>query len=985
MIKMSGTRWRRCWRRRRADEAALSAILLFFALFFVRALFAGRFLIVADAYYQSYPLRTIAWQMLRQGTPPVWTPHLLAGYPLLSMGQLSLGYPLTWGYLFLPGRWAEQIYVLAPFLLSPIFTYFYAREIGRSRLAALCAGLAYAYGGGMTSKLSVVGFHTNALMWLPLVLIPLERARKQSFITCLCGASVAYALCVLNGYGQGFLYVGIVAAAYATFLSLLDAHAARRNATKRAPLWMTCRPLVVALLSILLGAGVGAFQILETMRAARRSIRSTLAYDVFSAGSFAPATVLRSFVAPLYHYIEVSAYVAPLMAGLAVYGIWSAWRGRGDARVWFWLATACVMALAMTGPATPLNRLLYHVPVYNRFRYPSRHAFEWSFAVSILAAYGWDALRLPRARLRSTQSRARRYAVLLAVCALLVCTLVGALWWRATETPPPQLAAPDTGQGTGLAEATYILWKLFFTVLVCVALWLATRVPTLRTRARLFACVIMAACFVEPFLLTARWWLPDAKPASRFTASAPVTRYLQQFPPEQGRIYTRVNVYLLGYPPQPPPADLPNLTALAGLHNVAGYEQLVLERFSRALGNAGPDAVNTRYDVAGGPDPTLFSARSHVLDILNTAHVVTYANLATAPPALVWKDGVPFAAADLGRELRPGEILTLSGVGAHGDTLALVTSLANSIDVADGQTVATLRIFTTDGRVSERDLRAGADTSEWAHERADVRASVKHRLAPVFDTRAGDAGISFPAHRYSARVALGEQLNPARLEITNVAPHASLALWKATLYDAARAEHGAVLTTDAPPLDAARWTPVFNESGVLALRNARVLPRTWLVAAAEATDGEEALHLIRGESPRDFDPRRTALLEVRPDELPPLPGGELTPGSVARVTSYEPSRLRIETDAPTPTVLVVSEMFYPGWVATLDGRPAPILLTDYLLRGVALPAGRHTVEMSYTAPAARAGAAISACTLLLLCGLAFVARRQRRLARVQLT
>src|SRR2546423_14169896 len=119
-------RWRLGWRRRRADAAVVALMLLFCALFFARAAIAGRFLVVADAYYQSYPLRTVAWQMLRAGTLPTWTPHLLAGYPLLSMGQLSLGYPLTWGYLFLPGRWAEQVYVLAPFLLSPIFTYCYA-------------------------------------------------------------------------------------------------------------------------------------------------------------------------------------------------------------------------------------------------------------------------------------------------------------------------------------------------------------------------------------------------------------------------------------------------------------------------------------------------------------------------------------------------------------------------------------------------------------------------------------------------------------------------------------------------------------------------------------------------------------------------------------------------------------------------------------------------------------------------------------------
>jgi len=73
-------------------------------------------------------------------------------------------------------------------------------------------------------------------------------------------------------------------------------------------------------------------------------------------------------------------------------------------------------------------------------------------------------------------------------------------------------------------------------------------------------------------------------------------------------------------------------------------------------------------------------------------------------------------------------------------------------------------------------------------------------------------------------------------------------------------------------------------------------------------------------------------------------------------------------------------MFYPGWEAMVDGRPTHILLTDYLLRGVSLPAGKHTIEMRYQAPAARNGALISALTLCLLAGFGFYARRKRTTA-----
>jgi len=134
--------------------------------------------------------------------------------------------------------------------------------------------------------------------------------------------------------------------------------------------------------------------------------------------------------------------------------------------------------------------------------------------------------------------------------------------------------------------------------------------------------------------------------------------------------------------------------------------------------------------------------------------------------------------------------------------------------------------------------------------------------------------------------------------------------------------------------------------------------------------------MISGESERPFDPRRTALLEVSAAELPQLPGGE--PQGTARVIKYGANRIAFETDSATPALLVASEIFYPGWEATVDGKPVQIHLTNFLFRSVAVPPGRHRVEMRYTAPAARVGAIISALTLLFLATLAWRAWRQAR-------
>ncbi|HYO99314.1 MAG TPA: YfhO family protein [Pyrinomonadaceae bacterium] len=970
----------------------LASVALFFVAFFPQAIFGGKFLIAGDAYFYSYPLRTVAWEMIRAGQLPLWTPHVLSGYPLLAMAQLAIGYPLTWGYLFLPGHWAEQIYVLAPFLLSPIFTYAYAREVGRSRIAALLAGLGFGYGGMMCSGISNSGMLTNSMLWLPLMLIPIDRARQGGrgrFALCLVGACAAYSMSVLNGHGQSFVYTGALAAAYGLFLSLFpvrrvtgdeadDDTAAARGVDDQAAEgrandehawprgWFAFdrwRPLFVAVGAIGLAASVAAFQILETMRAARRSTRRALSYEALGEGSFTFTRAAGSLVAPLYNYIDVTTYVPPLVFLLALLACATALRRRRegrDARIFFWLAVAVTAWVLMLGSNTPFHHVVFRVPVVNSFRVPSRHALEWTFALAVLSAYGWDALaaltRARRAKIRATGRR--RGELLIGWLALAAATTVGALWWRATVQPP----VPGSNAYTALAESSYLWWKACFVLLLVAALWLALRAQaSSRSRKPLLVSIVLLTCYVEQSAIISCWWGGLGLSAERFAVVSPVTKHLQTFAPAENRVYTRTGLFAEEFT-LTPRLEGANLTALYGLHNVAGMEPLIFERYSRALGGVGPDSVTPRAGFPANDD--LFQAHSRVLDLLNTKHVVSYSNLAPNPETNIYKDGISFAAADARITLAPGQSTTCAGSG-EGDALALVTVLSNSIEVKQGETVAKVRLHVAGGTVVERELRAGVDTAEWAHERADVRAAIRHALAPVFDAHAGDENNSFSSYRYVARVPIGAHTRVEKIEVINTTMGATLNLVKATLYDST--------SKNSTPLVLAAsewWETIYQKDGALVMRNGRALPRAWLVAEAEAVDGETALRRIRGQDDKHFDPRRTALLEVAPSELPTLAGGELTPESGARVVEYQANRLVIETRASQAAVLVVSEIVYPGWEARVDGERARIDATNYLLRGVLVPAGVHRVEMRYTAPAARVGALISACALLLLCGLA---------------
>jgi hypothetical protein len=957
----------------RENLLALTIILLFFILLFGPVILSGQFFVLYDASSYSYPLRTVAWDALRHGRLPLWTPLIMSGYPLFSMAQIALAYPLTWGYLFLPGYWAEEIYVLAPFLLAPAFMYAYARELGRSWSAALLAGLAFGYGGMFVIGYVHNGMLANSTMWLPLVLIGIERSRRQGIVPVILWTTGAYTMSVLTGIGQGFLLVGIVAVAYAIFLSAAvlvekeESGAVSRPSLLSLTRW---RPLIVALASILLSAGVAAVQILETARAARRSIRSSLEYGVFSGNSFNLSMSLKSLVAPLSPAVfpfDTSAYMAPLALLLALYAVVRALRKRQDARIFFWVLTAAIGWLLMLGEFLPFYRLLYYVPLLNLFRAPARHAFEWTFALSILAAYGWDAVRSRLSSRPGREDEQPSQKEKLALGLLVGLSLMAAaVWWRQAGSLSTAFNAP-----------AYLFWKAVLTLLLLIILWRCWKLSgASRWPAHLLVCTMAFACFIEPCITITKWWWPLVKPASRFTTASPVTRLLQNFPPEQNRVYTRVGPFEMEYTAEPP-VDPPNVTALYGLQNVAGYEPLILERYSRALGNVGFDTLGTRWGYA--PDETLLSARSHVLDLLNDKYVVLYGR-PFLPGQYLEKEGIRFKIGDEALGLKPGQRRTLLAVGARGDTLALVTTLAFAGEMADEEPVAKLRVFATDGRIIERELRAGRDTSEWAHERADVRASVRHRLAPVFDSAPGDDANTFASHRYWSRTALGESIAVDRVEIENITQGVELSVWKASICDTVGSSSMPLerLVDKDEDFDTARWQTVYQEQGVRLFRNERALPRAWLVSEVEAVDGEEALRRIRGQGEKAFDPRRVALLEVAAAELPPLPPAGETANATARLINSENNRLVIETTADAPSVLVLSEINYPGWIATVDGLRSPIYNANFLLRAVAVPAGRHQVEMRYIAPAARTGAVISICSLLLIGVLAVYQWRHKR-------
>jgi hypothetical protein len=138
-------------------------------------------------------------------------------------------------------------------------------------------------------------------------------------------------------------------------------------------------------------------------------------------------------------------------------------------------------------------------------------------------------------------------------------------------------------------------------------------------------------------------------------------------------------------------------------------------------------------------------------------------------------------------------------------------------------------------------------------------------------------------------------------------------------------------------------------------------PRVWLVYEVEIVSGEDEA-LARLAQP-DFRPYGVALLTE-----PPMSGlaGRPVEQSQARVVGAGTMQLQVEVDQAANGLLVFSEIDYPGWKATIDGKQVPILRTNAILRSVEVPAGQHRVEMRFEPLSVKAGLAISGFTLALI-------------------
>ncbi len=948
-----------------------------------------------DGVIFNVPLRVAAAHLVSSGYLPLWNPYIFSGMPLHGSSQAGILFPLNWFYLVCSPPVATNLMMLSSYALAALGAYLYARRSGATIAGAALTSLVWQWSGFLVSQIG----HTNVvqtaglLPWLLWAVDGYGASGERKRGVLLAGI---VALQTFAGHQQTLCYALLIASAYAVVM------------------WRASHPAgncyLRSLLLLAAGVALAAVQILPTYELMRNSLRATGSFDFFTSFSLPPRFLL-TFLAP---YIvgggDSLLFRAPYL-GQPFYGEYIGYVGVGtlmlsalallvkrDARTKFWATIVVIglmLALGRYGPFK-LYDVIYYVPILNLFRVPARHLMEVDFAFAVLAGRGLTSIQVATDR-----QKAKRWALAVGVAVLLLTILVvtvgrPAAFRLGREAPVSLLRAPE------------LFLPVVFAALSVWALW--TLAISRRRSASLLTIAVLSLDLVV-WGQSSGWRVASLRAGDEYWQVPEIVNSLRELERQNltpYRILTAPHPFDPAVPPVGPAVSgladstlwtQPDIYMMHGIENAAGYDGFGLARYSRLAGDM------KAWGELSNPDRTL-RGDSREIDILNVRYLLSMRrkdgasraatansphapSFSTYPSATRELGNVMFAENDLGvPSLGSGKRLEINLPVVSADRVALLTNLSWSESVPDGLAIGHVRLRASDGRVFDFPLRAGADTAEWAYDRADIRQRIRHSRAEVATSYpVEDAQGRYEGHTYVASFALPKKAaitgGEIAVERSALWPDLHLSVFRVSLIDSGASKTFPLrrewmseglaaesdLRQDSQPQESRktdrRWRLLTQTSQVDIYENGRALPRAWLVTDALYLAEQTTLDVIRtGKLPNGqvWEPLHTALV----DTVVTLSGARDVSGSRAEVTKHEPSRIGIKTSSTSPAILVLSENHYPGWRAYVDGQSVETLRVNYNQRGVLLPAGVHNVEFVYRPKSILLGLIISLLVFIVL-------------------
>jgi len=900
------------------------------------------------------PRRILSREAMLAGRAPLWNPHAALGIPLLADYQTAPFYPVNLLLLGFDTFTAMGLFMIVHFALAGIFMYVFLRGLGVALIPAAFGALAFQWNGYF---ISYIGHPTHIAtgVWLPILMHLARRAllapAPRRFPLAL---TLALASLLLAGFPQTLVYSAYALAAYAISVLAVEAGGSIAARAARAASLLPCALIAFAL---------AAPELLPTAQLSRLSPHQAFTHDaVWQINDIPFVTYLKVLFPNLFgnpidqtswlgwphmglahpNDLGVVGYAGALVPLLALAGIAAAFFGeRIDGRrreTIFALGLIAVPVLFMS--VRPASQLLWRLPGWGFSTEIHRVEFLAFAGGAILAARGLEAALSGARAARVARATLLGGAALVAL--FFFAFLVFAPGVFASVARKMVIVLQYAGKG---AEAMWISPRMLHFISNDVAGWIG------EMRGGVFRSAAIAAAGGAIVLLAARREMPRAAHdgvrgaagarAVLFTGAALLLLHATDVTSAARRYYTpqpRDGVYVetesirfLRETIAARPGRLfriggintlpPNIPSVFGMSDAGGYNALLIAEYGEYFDAIERGSFSRGREVIRFEDPASFESPLF--------------RLAAAPYVLAgdWREAGPLFAA-----------WPFSAARRIAVSKNLHSPASFSLSMADSEP-AFLWCEGGELRIPRAIGRPGALAFEWetldsGTTRLAVGLEAGGESRPLVDREIGGGAaargtltVALPAARDGERVIIrvgeGERSVP-RVRISRFA----------------LSERG----TAGRPLPLRPGWRLLYAGDLIVFENEHAWPRARLVDGARVEpDRRRALRQI---AKREIDPSETALVDRAPSVALGDARGE---GGGAKIVRDEPERVEIETSAPAASLLVLADLYYPGWEATVDGAPAEILRANSLFRAVALPAGTHRVVFRFVSPPYRRG------------------------------
>ncbi len=370
--------------------------LLFFLvvslIFFSPAVVSELLIAHGDGFESYLPLRLLFAENIRNLSLNLWEPNQLLGVPHIGILQSAIFYPLNWLYglvFIIPFPVLFNLNIIIHYALGAWLMYLLCRDRLRLNIPpSILAGLIWGFGSFNQAHRGHIAIFNTAI-WLPLLIYFVHDLFKKPNLKSAIAISFILAIQIFAGFVQVFLYSFVVLLIYALVFFWKSKYKKHLFA--------------FGVLSLVLMFLITAPQFIQTLEYSSLSYRDRTGSDFLIMLSYQPTyliTLILPFVfgggfnLPLWGYydqVNHGVYVGLISLVFIPFAIFKI---RSNRYVLFSFLLLLVSLLLMLGKYSPIQDLIEKIPLLGNMRIPSRHRYEFSFSLALLAGIGFNYLSL---------------------------------------------------------------------------------------------------------------------------------------------------------------------------------------------------------------------------------------------------------------------------------------------------------------------------------------------------------------------------------------------------------------------------------------------------------------------------------------------------------------------------------------------------------------------------------------------------------------